>query len=72
MHFYGYHFQVYNQTIYNSSNICLGKTESSPDYDTALSLAWDARYTWFNLGLQLNVGLEELQKINDSWWDTDL
>ena len=34
-----------------------------PDFKTVLNFVWSAKNEWFNLGVQLNIGMEELQRI---------
>ena len=38
-----------------------------PDFKTVLNFVWKARSTWFNLGLQLNIEMEELQSIGQKF-----
>lgn len=35
-----------------------------PDFKTVLNFVSEAKYSWFNLGVQLNIGVEELQSIS--------
>ena len=47
-------------------------SEAAPDLKTALGFIWVARDIWFNLGVQLNIGMKELHIIdgnnNDNGW----
>ena len=40
--------------------------EVTPDLKTALNFVWVARDVWFNLGLQLNIEIDKLQRISKS------
>ena len=43
-----------------------------PDFKTVLNFVWKARSSWFNLGVQLNIKMEELQGISRKYGgDTD-
>ena len=39
----------------------------SPDFKTVIKLVLSAKDTWFNLGVQLNIGMEELQRIGQKF-----
>ena len=39
--------------------------KATPDLKTALNFSWGARDVWFNMGLQLNIGVMKLQQIDD-------
>ena len=47
--------------------------EANPNLKTALNLVWDARDVWFNLGLQLDIEVKELQLFerNQHGWDSN-
>ena len=38
-----------------------------PDLKTVLNFVWSAKNEWFNLGVQLNIGMEELQRIGQKF-----
>ena len=42
-------------------------SEMKPDLKTVLNFVWGAKEKWFNLGVQLNIGMEELQRINQKF-----
>ena len=47
--------------------VLVGDSEVQPDFKTVLNFVWAAEYAWFNLGVQLNIGMEELQRIGQKF-----
>ena len=44
-----------------------GDSKAKPDLKTVLNFVWSAKKEWFNLGVQLNIGMEELQRIGQKF-----